>query len=92
MQKSSLEHGTAEIIWWKSSLKQICFKFLTKGVCSLRRFNCNRELISVGAAAEKARFQIFTLVYGTKGCLETDDLWILEISQKCSRLTKYVSC
>ena len=25
-----------------------------------------------------------------KGSLETDDLRVLEISQKCSRLTKYV--
>ena len=25
-------------------------------------------------------------------CLETDELVVLEISEKCSRLTKYVRC
>ena len=31
-------------------------------------------------------------VLGTKTSLETDDVRVLEISEKCSRLTKYVSC
>ena len=43
-----------------------------------------------GAAAEKARLSIFSLVLGTKRCLETDDIRVLEISKKCTRLTKYV--
>ena len=41
------------------------------------------------AATEKAYLPIFSLVLGTKSCLETDDLRVLE---KCSRLTKYVGC
>ena len=39
-------------------------------------------------ATEKARLPIFSLVLGTKSCLETDDLRVLKISEKCSRLTK----
>ena len=35
----------------------------------------------VGAATEKARLPIFSLVLGTKSCLETDDLTVLEISE-----------
>ena len=27
--KSSLEHGTGEIVWWKSNFK--CFEFVIKG-------------------------------------------------------------
>ena len=41
---------------------------------------------------QNARLLIFSLVLGTKSCLETDDLRVLEISEKCSRLTKYVGC
>ena len=41
-----------------------------------------------GAATEKARLPIFRLVLGTKSCLERG----LEISEKSSRLTKYVGC
>ena len=46
----------------------------------------------VGVATEKARLPIFSLVLVTKSYLETDDLMVLDISEKCSRLTKYVSC
>ena len=82
--KASFEYGTAEIIWLKSNFKQICFKFLTKGVHSFRIFNRNRELIPNGwRSQEKARFRIFSVVLGTNICLETDDLRILEISKKC---------
>ena len=60
-----------------------------KGIYSFRRFNCNRELIFniVGAAKEKPRLPIFSLVLGTKSCLEMDDLRVIEISEKCSRLS-----
>ena len=44
----------------------------------------------VGAATEKARLRIFSLVLGTQLRMERDDLRVLEISEKCSRLTKYV--
>ena len=65
------------------------YVFLTKGGCSLKRFNCNRELIQiVGVTTKKA----LSLVLGTKCCLETDDLRVIEIPEKCSRLTKYVGC
>ena len=43
------------------------------------------------AATEKAHLPIFSFVLGTKVCLETDDLRVLEISEKCSKLTKHVS-
>ena len=46
----------------------------------------------VGSATEKARLPIFSFVLGTKSCLEMADLRVLEISEKCSRLTKYVGC
>ena len=45
----------------------------------------------VGAATEKARLLTFSLVLGTKH-LETDDLRVMEIPEKCSRLTKCVQC
>ena len=41
-------------------------------------------------ATEKARLPIWSLVLGTKSCLEMDDLRVLEISEKCSRFIKYV--
>ena len=44
----------------------------------------------VGAVTEKARLPILSLVLAQKNCLETDYLRILDISEKCSRLTKYV--
>ena len=78
---------------WKSNFKQIRFQFLTKGIDSFRRFNDNRALFpNCWRATEKVRLPIFSLVLGTKRCLETDDLRVLEISEKCSRLTKYVGC
>ena len=46
----------------------------------------------VGAATEKARRPLLSLVLGTKICLETDDLRVPEIPLKCNRLTNYVSC
>ena len=45
----------------------------------------------IGSATENAHLPILSLVLGTKSCLETDDPRVLEISEKCSRLTKYVS-
>ena len=45
-----------------------------------------------GAVTEKARLPILSFIFGTKGCLETDYLRVLEISEKCSRLIKYVGC
>ena len=58
----------------------------SKGVYSFSRFQI------VGAVTEKAHLPIFSLVLGTKSCLETDDLRVLERSEKCSRVTKYVGC
>ena len=46
----------------------------------------------VGVATEKACLPMFSLVLATKSCLETDDLRVLDISEKFSRLTKYVGC
>ena len=46
----------------------------------------------VGAATVKARLPTFSFVLGTKSCLETDELRVLEISEKSSKLTKYVDC
>ena len=62
-----------------------------KGGYCFRTFNCHRFQI-VGTATQKARLPILSLVFGTKSCLETDDLRVLEISEKCSRLTKSVGC
>ena len=45
-----------------------------------------------GAATEKTNLSILSLVLGIQSCLEPDDLRVLEISEKCSRLTKYVDC
>ena len=88
-QKLSLEHGTAEHLWWKSNFKQICFLFFMKGVYNFRRFNRNMELVpNCWHSSEKARLPIFSLVLGTKSYLEAVDLRVLEISEKCSRLTK----
>ena len=44
-------------------------------------------LQTVSAAAEKVCLQILCLVLGTKRCLETHDLRVPVISEKCSRLT-----
>ena len=61
-----------------------------KGVYSFRRLIIiGSRFQIVGTATEKARLPIFSLVLGTKRCLETDDLRVQEISEKCSRLTKY---
>ena len=58
------------------------------------------DLIAIGSVDSKMLAQpqrkhssaIFSLVLGTKSWLETDDLRVPEISEKCSRLTKYVGC
>ena len=66
------------------------FQFLTKGyVVSEVLIAIGSWFQIVGAATEKARLPIFSLVLGTTCCLEKDDLRVLEISEKCSRLTKY---
>ena len=47
----------------------------------------------VGASTEKAHLPILNLgVLGAKIVLETDDLRVLEISEKGSTLTKHVGC
>ena len=46
----------------------------------------------VDAATEKARLSVFNLVLGTRSCLETEDLRVLEISETCIGLIKHVSC
>ena len=42
----------------------------------------------VGAATEKAHLLILGYVLRTKSSLETDVLRVLEVSEKCSRVTK----
>ena len=37
-------------------------------------------------------FANIQLSVGGKRCLEMDDLTVVEISEKCSRLTNYVGC
>ena len=44
----------------------------------------------VGTATHEAHLPRLSLVLRTKCCLETNDLRVLGISEKCSRLTKYV--
>ena len=77
----------------EKQFQTICFRFLTKAIHS------SEDLIPieswfqiVGAASEKARLPIFSLVLGTRSILEPDDLRVLEISEKYSRVTKYVCC
>ena len=41
----------------------------------------------VGTATEKSGLLILGLVLRTKSSLETNDLRVLEMSEKCSRLT-----
>ena len=58
-----------------------------------QKFNRNRELIPKLLAQPQRKHvcQLFSLVLGTKSCLETDDLRVLdisEISETCCRLTK----
>ena len=43
-QKTSLEHGTAKIIRWKSSFKQICFEFCLRKVAIV-----SEDLIVMGS-------------------------------------------
>ena len=67
---------------------KICFPFRTKGVYRFRRFNRNRELAIVGAAKEKSRLSIISIVLGTKSCFGNAK----EMPMKCSRFPKYVRC
>ena len=91
MKNSSLEHETAEILWCKAISNKYVFNFLRKvstGSEDLIAIGSSFQVI--GAATEKACLPIFSLVLRTKSCLEADDLRVLEISEKCSRLTKCV--
>jgi len=65
-QKLSLEHGTANNLWWKSNFKQICFNFFTKEDYVV----IGSWFQIVGAATEKACLPIFSLGSGTKCWLE----------------------
>ena len=48
---------------------------------------------AVGAATENTHLPILSLVLRTKRCLvETNVLKVIDISEKCSILTKYVGC
>ena len=76
-QKASLEHGTAEIVWWKGKINVF-----------LVLFTCQVLFQMVGAATEKARLRLLSIALRTKKCLETDDLRVLEIARKCSTVTK----
>jgi len=90
-QESSLEHGTTGNLWWKSNLKQIAF-YLQK-VATVSRFNSNSGWIPDCWVSYKKRFfSNIELSFMNKSCLETGDLWVLGISEKCNRLTKYVGC
>ena len=61
-----------------------CSMFVKKGVCSFRRFTCNRELIL--NCWRSYRESTLRLVLGTKSCLEMDDLRVLEIAKKCNKI------
>ena len=94
-QQLSFEHGTAENVWWRSNFKQICFQFFSrKGIYSFRRFNRYRELIPKRwRSHRKSTFANTQLSLITrKRCLEMDDLRVLDILEKCRRLTKHVGC
>ena len=75
---------------------QTCFEvafFLKKDGYSFRRFNCNRELIH--GCWRKYRASTFVnidLNLTNIIVLKTDDLKVLEVLEKCSKLTKYVGC
>ena len=78
--KLSLEHGIAVNLWRKSNLKQICFRFCTKGVYCFRRLNRNRELVQPWWRIHKeSSFDNMQLIFRITNCLETDDLRVLEI-------------
>ena len=81
-------HWRLEVLTIYDRKAQMCFEvFFTKGGYSFRTINCTRELLPFGEAAEKTRLSILGLFVGTKRCLETDDLRVLDISENCSRLT-----
>ena len=42
----------------------------------------------MGAATEKARLPMFSLVLGIESCCEVDDLSCLGMLEKCSRLVR----
>ena len=59
--------------------------FFTKGVYSFRRFNCDRELIPhCWRSHRESTFASIQLSFRNKKCLETDDIRVLEISEKRS--------
>ena len=65
--------------------------FFTKGGYGFRRFNCNRELIpDCWRTYRENTFANTEISLGTKRCLETDDLRVPEISEKCSTLIEFV--
>ena len=45
-----------------------------------------------GATTANGQLRMFSLVLGTKCCLETDDIRFTDISEKCSRLPNCVGC
>ena len=68
-------------------------------VCLQKVFLVSEDLIVIGSRfqiagteTEKARLRILRLVLVTQSCLEMNELSVLEISEKCSRLTKYAGC
>ena len=87
----SLAHVTGENVWWKNKFKQIGFQFFTKGVYSFRRFNRNRELFpSCWRNHRESTFAHVQLSVRNKRLFETDDIRVIDISEKSSRLTKCV--
>ena len=77
----------------KATSNKYVFNFLRKVFIVSEDLIATGSLFqNIGAAAEKGYLPIFSLVFGTKRCLETDDLRVLQISEKCSRFTKYVGC
>ena len=64
-----------------------------KGGYSFRKFTCNRELIPYcWRCYIESSFANIELSFRGKRCLETNDQRVLEISDKCSRLTEHVGC
>ena len=77
----------------KAISNKYVLRFLTKGVYSFRRFNRNRELIpNCWRSDRESTIANTEINFRNTSCLEMDDLCVLVISDKCSRLTKYIGC
>ena len=78
-QKLSLEHGTTEQFMVEKQFQANMFSVFSKVVYTFRRFNRNRELIpNCWHSHRESTFANIQLSF----CLETNDLRVLEISEK----------